>query len=58
MPKLYGNLQGHQGGLSLSTMNAKFVAALEIAREMLGLREMLSEIGNAQSVPMKLNVEK
>ncbi|CAI5733966.1 unnamed protein product [Hyaloperonospora brassicae] len=32
-----------QGGVSLSTMEAEFVAASEVAREMLGLREMLSE---------------
>uniref|UniRef100_A0AAV1UV28 Uncharacterized protein n=1 Tax=Peronospora matthiolae TaxID=2874970 RepID=A0AAV1UV28_9STRA len=38
-----------QGGVSLSTMEAEFVAASEIALELLGVREMLGEIGMAQS---------
>uniref|UniRef100_A0AAV1TTK9 Reverse transcriptase Ty1/copia-type domain-containing protein n=1 Tax=Peronospora matthiolae TaxID=2874970 RepID=A0AAV1TTK9_9STRA len=43
-----------QGGVSLSTMEAEFVAASEVARELLGLREMLCEIaGEASSLKAK-----
>ena len=45
-----------QGGVSLSTMEAEFVAASDMARELLGLREMLSEVGIAPALPMKLYV--
>ena len=34
-----------QGGVSLSTIEAEFVAASEQVRELLGIREMLCEIG-------------
>ena len=46
-----------QGGVSLSTMEAEFVAASETARELLGLREMLSEIGMAPKLPMLMHVD-
>uniref|UniRef100_A0AAV1UPI6 Polyprotein n=1 Tax=Peronospora matthiolae TaxID=2874970 RepID=A0AAV1UPI6_9STRA len=46
-----------QGGVSLSTMEAEFVAASEIAREMLGVREMLIEIGMAPELPMLMHVD-
>ena len=38
-------------------MEAEFVASSEMARKILGLREMLSEIGIATTVPMKLRVD-
>ena len=43
-----------QGGVSLSTMEAEFVTASEMGREMLGLREMLSEISIVPSGPRRL----
>uniref|UniRef100_A0AAV1TE09 Polyprotein n=1 Tax=Peronospora matthiolae TaxID=2874970 RepID=A0AAV1TE09_9STRA len=46
-----------QGGVSLSTMEAEFVAASEIARELLGVREMLIEIGMAPELPMLMHVD-
>ena len=46
-----------QGGVSLSTMEAEFVAASEMARELLGLCEMLSEVGMAPKLSMKLYVD-
>ena len=46
-----------QGGVSLSTMEAEFVAASEIARELLGLREMLNEIVMAPQLPMLMHVD-
>ena len=46
-----------QGGVSLSTMEAEFVAASKMAREMLGLREMRIKIGIAPAVPMQLYVD-
>ena len=45
-----------QGGLSLSTMEAEFVAASEVARELMGLRQMLGEVGMAPVVPMPMHV--
>ena len=45
-----------QGGVSLSTMEAEFVAASEIAREMLGVREMPMEVGFAPVLPIQLHV--
>uniref|UniRef100_A0AAV1U6F0 RNase H type-1 domain-containing protein n=1 Tax=Peronospora matthiolae TaxID=2874970 RepID=A0AAV1U6F0_9STRA len=41
-----------QGGVSLSTMEAEFVA-----RELLGLREMLCEVGVEPALPMQLWVD-
>ena len=46
-----------QCGFSLSTMEAEFVAASEMARDLLGLRELLREIGMSPALPMKLYVE-
>uniref|UniRef100_A0AAV1TI68 Uncharacterized protein n=1 Tax=Peronospora matthiolae TaxID=2874970 RepID=A0AAV1TI68_9STRA len=46
-----------QGGVSLSTMEAEFVAATEVARELLGLREMLCEVGVEPTLPMQLRVD-
>ena len=46
-----------QGGVSLSTMEAEFVAASEQVRELLGIREMLCEIGKPPMLPMALHVE-
>ncbi|CAI5725764.1 unnamed protein product [Peronospora destructor] len=46
-----------QGGVSLSTMEAEFVAASEVARELLGVREMLNEIGMALELPMLMHVD-
>ena len=38
-------------------MEAEFVAASEIARELLGVREMLSEIGMTPELPMLMRVD-
>ena len=38
-------------------MEAEFVAASEIARELLGLREMLRKIGMAPKLPMLMHVD-
>ena len=46
-----------QGGVSLSTMEAEFVAASEVARDIIGLRQMLMEIGMAPIVPMLMHVD-
>uniref|UniRef100_A0AAV1TUP3 Polyprotein n=1 Tax=Peronospora matthiolae TaxID=2874970 RepID=A0AAV1TUP3_9STRA len=46
-----------QGGVSLSTMEAEFVAASEIARELLGVREILCEIRMALELPMLMHVD-
>ena len=37
-------------------METEFVAASEVAREMLGLREMLREVGLEPALPMQLHV--
>ena len=42
--------------VSLSTMEDEFVAASEIANKLLGMREMLSEIGMAPGMPMLTHV--
>uniref|UniRef100_A0AAV1UAV5 Uncharacterized protein n=1 Tax=Peronospora matthiolae TaxID=2874970 RepID=A0AAV1UAV5_9STRA len=46
-----------QGGVSLSTMEAEFVAASEIAWKMLGVQEMLMEIGLSPALPMQLPID-
>ena len=46
-----------QGGVSISTMEAEFVAESEVARELLGLREMLCEVGVEPALPMQLRVD-
>ena len=46
-----------QGGVALSTMEADFVAASEQVRELLGIREMLCEIGKPRMLPMPLHVD-
>uniref|UniRef100_A0AAV1UB90 Uncharacterized protein n=1 Tax=Peronospora matthiolae TaxID=2874970 RepID=A0AAV1UB90_9STRA len=46
-----------QGGVSLSTMEAEFVAASEQTRELLGIREMLREIGMPPGLPMTLYID-
>lgn len=46
-----------QGGVSLSTMEAEFVAASEMAREMIGIREMFTYVGLAPAIPMQLHVD-
>ena len=38
-------------------MEAEFVAAREVARELLGLREMLREVGVESKRPMQLRVD-
>nr|CCA13861.1 PREDICTED: copia proteinlike putative [Albugo laibachii Nc14] len=43
-----------QTGVSLSTMEAEFTSASHVAREILGLRELLSEIGFQVDEPMKM----
>ncbi|GAB9471215.1 unnamed protein product, partial [Globisporangium polare] len=46
-----------QGGVSLSTMEAEFVAASETGRELLGIREMLMEVGAVVVTPMPMGVD-
>ena len=46
-----------QGGFTLSTMEAEFVAASEVARELLGIREMLREIGMEPALPMAMRID-
>ncbi|CAI5708159.1 unnamed protein product [Peronospora effusa] len=46
-----------QGGVSLSTMEAEFVAASEQARKLLGIREILCEIVKPPAFPMVSHVD-
>ena len=46
-----------QGRVSLSTMESEFVAASEVTRELIGLQQMLKEVGMAPVVPMLMYVE-
>ena len=46
-----------QGGVSLSAMEAEFVAASEVAREFIGLHQMLGDVGMAPVVPMLMHVD-
>ncbi|KAG6572596.1 Integrase catalytic core protein [Phytophthora cinnamomi] len=46
-----------QGSVALSTMEAEFVAASQVTAEMLGIVELLSEIGIKVEVPYKLHVD-
>ncbi|KAG3098372.1 hypothetical protein PI124_g8029 [Phytophthora idaei] len=52
-----GQLCKKQSGVSLSTMEAEFVAASLTASESLGLYELLSEIHVAVEKPMRLHVD-
>ncbi|CAI5724638.1 unnamed protein product [Hyaloperonospora brassicae] len=45
-----------QGGVTLSTMEAEFVAASENARELLGIQKKLGEVGMEPELPMTLHV--
>ncbi|KAE9302338.1 hypothetical protein PR003_g22284 [Phytophthora rubi] len=46
-----------QSSVALSTMEAEFVAASQVTAEMLGIVELLSEIGIKVKVPYKLHVD-
>ncbi|KAE8889350.1 hypothetical protein PF007_g14784 [Phytophthora fragariae] len=46
-----------QSSVALSTMEAEFVAASQVTAEMLGIVELLSEIGIKVEVPYKLHVD-
>ncbi|KAE9207773.1 hypothetical protein PF004_g16945 [Phytophthora fragariae] len=46
-----------QSSVALSTMEAEFVAASQVTAEMLGVVELLSEIGIKVEVPYKLHVD-
>ena len=46
-----------QGGVSLSTMEAESVAASDAARELLGVRELLQELGMVIVTPMPMMVD-
>ena len=46
-----------QRGVSLSTMEAEFVAASETARELLGVWEILMEVGLTPILPMRMHVD-
>jgi hypothetical protein len=46
-----------QGGVSLSTMEAEYTVASVMAQELLGVRELMNELGVALVVPMHLRVD-
>ena len=46
-----------QGDMSLSTMEAEFVAASEVARELIGLHQMFGMMGMAPVVLMLMHVD-
>ncbi|OWZ18540.1 Retrotransposon protein [Phytophthora megakarya] len=46
-----------QGSVALSTMEAEFVAASQVTAEMLGIAELLVEIGLKVEMPYKLHVD-
>uniref|UniRef100_A0AAV1UG67 Uncharacterized protein n=1 Tax=Peronospora matthiolae TaxID=2874970 RepID=A0AAV1UG67_9STRA len=46
-----------QGGVSLSTTEAEFVAASEVARKLISLHKMPGEVGVATAVPMLMHVD-
>ncbi|CAI5728715.1 unnamed protein product [Peronospora farinosa] len=46
-----------QGGVTLSTMEAEFLAASEVERELLGIRETLREIGMEPEPPMTMRID-
>ena len=46
-----------QGGVSLLTIEAEFVATSEVARELMGLRQMLGEVGMAPVAPMLMHMD-
>ena len=46
-----------QVNILISTMKSEFVAASEQAREQLGIREMLSEIGKSPALPILLHID-
>ena len=46
-----------QGGVSLSTMEAEFVVASEVTRELLGVREMLCKIRVVPTLPMLIHAD-
>ncbi|KAG3083218.1 hypothetical protein PC121_g5800 [Phytophthora cactorum] len=46
-----------QGGVSLSTMKAECAAASVMTREILGVRELVRELGVAYVMPMPLRVD-
>ena len=45
-----------QNGVSLSTMEAEFIAASQAGRELLGLRQLFQELGIKIAEPMKLKM--
>lgn len=47
----------NQNGVSLSTIEAELVAASEIARELIGLRQMIGEVGMAPVVLMLMHMD-
>uniref|UniRef100_A0AAV1UBB5 Uncharacterized protein n=1 Tax=Peronospora matthiolae TaxID=2874970 RepID=A0AAV1UBB5_9STRA len=55
MPVRYTAKQ--QGEVTLSTMEAEFVATLEQARELLGIKKMLCELGKWPVLPMPPHVD-
>ena len=46
-----------QGGLSLSTVESEFVEASEAGRELLGIRETLTEIGVIPTLPLTMHID-
>ncbi|GMF48934.1 unnamed protein product [Phytophthora fragariaefolia] len=46
-----------QGGVALSTMEAEYTAASVVSQEIMGLREMLNELGVPLMVPMPLRID-
>lgn len=47
----------NNGGFSLSTVEAKNVAACDVARELLGVREVLQELGFMIVTPMTMMID-
>ena len=46
-----------QGSISLSTMEGEFVAASEMDRDLLEIRDLLMELGLAPNLPVKIRVD-
>ncbi|OWZ21029.1 Retrotransposon protein [Phytophthora megakarya] len=52
-----GWLRKKQGSVTLSTMNAELVAAFQVTAEMLGIAELVGEIGLTVEMSYKLHVD-
>nr|CCA18210.1 hypothetical protein PITG_14129 [Albugo laibachii Nc14] len=50
-------VQETETGVSLSTMEAEFIAASQAGRELLGLRQLFQELGIKIAEPMKMKMD-